>query len=362
VAVLWINKAGLPGIVVAPFAKAQVGEPLAVEGERVFTIGSPLSQRKILTTGIVSKLEPRAIISDININPGNSGGPLFNSLGYVIGLTTFGERSGGVGPGISGIIRIEQVEATLQLARSKMATLSPPAGIALPVEPKVTFPVEAIKSALGGERFDARPYLFHEGDYDIALMTPVFKYNVAERGRLDAAHEKAKRHRGARAVQDTYQPLEELRNWAEYAGEYKSVIQIRATPKLHETVGSAFSRGLTARNGVSTMPAKLRFKADFYKMRLTCGGKEVEPIQPGKISRVIDVRNRFVNATDASYEGLYTYPPDAISPSCGGVTLELYSEKDPASAKVKNLNDKIIERIWSDFEPYRNALAKNSTH
>jgi len=43
----------------------------------VFTIGSPLSLDKIITTGIVSKVEQHTIMSDININPGSSGGPLF---------------------------------------------------------------------------------------------------------------------------------------------------------------------------------------------------------------------------------------------------------------------------------------------
>ncbi len=92
VAVLWANLNALPDALVAPIARTDTKEPTLVEGERVFTIGSPLSQRKILTTGIASKVEARAIISDININPGNSGGPLFNSLGFVVGLTTFGEQ------------------------------------------------------------------------------------------------------------------------------------------------------------------------------------------------------------------------------------------------------------------------------
>ena len=360
VALLWINKTALTGATVAPLGRSTPGQPLAIEGERIFTIGSPLSQRKILTTGIVSKLETRVIISDININPGNSGGPLFNSLGYVIGITTFGERSGGVGPGISGIVRIEQVEDILASARMKMATIGPPPITLLPVEPKISYPLDAIKAAVTIDRFDSRPYIFSEGDYDIAVITPVLKYNAEARSKMAAAKEKTKRSKGAKnAVQGSFQPLDELRGWAEYAGEYKPVIQIRATPKLRETFGSALARGMTARNGVSTMPAKMRFKADFYRMRLKCDDKEVEPIQPGKIAKVVDVRNHFINVTDASYEGMYTYPPDAISPSCGQVSLELYSEKKPESAKIKVLDKKTIEHVWADFEPYRKSIGNS---
>jgi hypothetical protein len=104
----------------------------------------------------------------------------------------------------------------------------------------------------------------------------------------------------------------------------------------------------------------MRFKTDFYKMRLKCGEKEVEPIQPGKISHVLDVHNYFVNATDASYEGFYTYPPDSVSPSCGPVVLEMYSEKSPENATRKVLDEKSVAKIWQDFEPYRQALSKSA--
>src|SRR5205085_1191940 len=115
VAVLWARKSALPGTTIAPLAKIDASELLAEEGEKVFTIGSPLNQRKVITTGIVSRVEERAIISDININHGNSGGPLFNSLGEVIGITTFLDTAEN-GPGISGIVRIEQANAVLQQA------------------------------------------------------------------------------------------------------------------------------------------------------------------------------------------------------------------------------------------------------
>lgn len=160
VAVLWVDRSGLPGTVVAPLATYVLGEGLAVESERVFTIGSPLSQRKILTTGIVSNVEQRAIISDININPGNSGGPLFNSIGAVIGLTTFSESEHGIGPGISGIVRIEQVDEIVASARNKMKDLSAPSPNLLPVEPKQAYPLSALKVAVSTDSFDVRPYVF----------------------------------------------------------------------------------------------------------------------------------------------------------------------------------------------------------
>jgi S1-C subfamily serine protease len=359
VAILWVDRSSLPETVIAPLATYKIGEVIAIEGERVFTIGNPLSQRKIMTTGIVSKVEERAIISDININPGNSGGPLFNSVGTVIGLTTFSEHSGGVGPGISGIVRIEQVEQVLASARAKMNGQTHPAGALLPVEPKQTFPISALKTAVSANRFDVRPYVFDEGDYNIAILTPVLKYRLSEGGKVEAAKEKAKRHRSSAAAAVAFQPLDELHNWAEYAGQYQAVIQIRASPKLRETMGSALMRGLTTpRYGVSSLPAKLRFKADFYRMVLRCGDKEIEPIHPGKIAKMINVKDRFVNATDATYEGLYTYPSDAISPNCGEVSLDIFSEKDVVKAKVKSLSKKTVARVWEDTEPTRSMTSQ----
>jgi len=65
-----------------------------------------------------------------------------------------------------------------------------------------------------------------------------------------------------------------------------------------------------------------------------------------------------VNITDATYRGFYSYPADAISPTCGQITLELYAEKDPNKPTVKVLSEKTVERVWSDFQPYRKAIAE----
>jgi len=101
VALLWVNMSALAGATPAVLARSGGSHAPVQEGERVFTIGSPLSLDKIITTGIISKVDAHTIMSDVNVNPGNSGGPLFNNAGHVVGLTTFG-ASAERGPGVSG--------------------------------------------------------------------------------------------------------------------------------------------------------------------------------------------------------------------------------------------------------------------
>ena len=69
VAILAVNPS-FEGIRPVRLGYARDGKPPAVEGQQVFTIGSPLNQRKVMTSGIVGRVEPRAIISDVNINHG----------------------------------------------------------------------------------------------------------------------------------------------------------------------------------------------------------------------------------------------------------------------------------------------------
>ncbi len=171
VALLWANMSALPGATPAVLARSSGGYVSVQEGERVFTIGSPLSLDKIITSGIVSKVDAHTIMSDININPGNSGGPLFNNTGHVIGLTTFG-TSAETGPGVAGVVRIEEARALLEENRGK-ATGTPPSAALLPVEPLTPYPVEGLKQALQGDKFDARPYYLNAGDFEIALSTPL---------------------------------------------------------------------------------------------------------------------------------------------------------------------------------------------
>jgi putative serine protease PepD len=357
VAILWVDFSHVPEAHPAPLLSK--GDLPAEEGERVFTIGSPLHQSKVMTTGIVSKVEARAIISDVNINHGNSGGPLFNSHGRVIGITTFGDTTKLGGPGISGIVRIEEALPLLEQAKLEMTPSKKPSETFLPNFPADAYPVEAIKANMAIEKFKVDPYIFGIGDYDVAFVTPILRYRHLS-SEVKAEKEKEKRNRkSARAVQGTFEPLDDLKGWLEYVGEYEPVLLIQASPKLKETFWSGFARGMAASHGYLPGPAKLHFKTDFYRMRLLCGEKEVQPLFPGKIERVLDERNSFVNVTDATFDGLYKYPANAITPQCGTVTLQLFSEKDPDHGKEKVLEQKTVNAVISDFVPY---LALHTNH
>jgi S1-C subfamily serine protease len=341
IAVLWANLAPMPAAIAAPLAVRQNGQPV-VEGEEVFTIGSPLSQQKIITRGIVSKVEPGAIISDVDINPGNSGGPLFNSLGEVVGITTF--HQGSVGAGLSGIIRIEDAEPLISEAEKKMSALEEPAPNLLPVEPDEPFPLSAIKAALREKKFSVHPYVFAAGGYVVCVTTPILKYWMEQAGSVAAARQHERRvAKGRGAVTGTFQPLGDLKNWEEYTGEYKAVTFVLVMPRAGVTWGSLLKPG----------PKKMVFKTDFYRMKLMCGQKEVQPIQPSKIADVVNTRHGSLVFSDATYWGFYEYPPDSISPECGSVKLKIYSEKNPNKPTVRTLDKRTVQHVWADFEPYR---------
>lgn len=149
---------------------------LAFEGEKVIAIGSPLNQTRILTSGIVSKVEERAIILDVNINPGNSGGPLINIDSEVIAINTFRGPSLG-GAGVSGSVPISIALPLLDQARGRLHEQPPPPTL-LPVAPEDPFPLEGVKWA--AERCGKVSKLYAQGTWfqytDLYSATYIFSH------------------------------------------------------------------------------------------------------------------------------------------------------------------------------------------
>jgi len=321
IAVLWVNPAAFPEAIVAPLAPSEGKNPIVV-GQRVFTIGNPFDREKVLTTGVISKVEKDSITSDITLNPGNSGGPLFTLGGQVVGITTATMRT------LASIVPIDEARPVLEEARRNMASGSPPGVHLLPVEPEDYYPAEALRPLLLQGKMDLKPYFFEAGEFYVGIYTPPVNYFLRHEEEMTAARKATKRTGGdASQAKPPEGALEE-------AKDYRPVVIIHVRPRA----------------GVW----KARFKNGFESMRLFCGYKEIAPIDPGRRQFELYVRGKTV---DTTYEGMYEYPADAISPTCGGVTLEIYTEKNPSVAFSRSIEPSTIARVWSDLEPYRVAQA-----
>jgi S1-C subfamily serine protease len=319
VAVLWFDPAAFREAVVAPILEKDAASHLAV-GQRVFTIGNPLGREKVLTTGVVSKVETDTITSDINTNPGNSGGPLFTLEGKVAGITTAGLRN------LASIVPVESVRPLVEQARKQTAGGVPPAPVLLPVEPTELFPADFLRGMLQQEKLDTKPYFFDEGEFQVGLFTPPVNYYLLHHDEMAAARKSAKRSSGdPKQAKAPEAALED-------AQDYRPVLVIRVRPKF----GVFF---------------KVRFKNGFVRMRLLCGGKEVVPVEPGRSEyQLLDQRAR---AVDTTFQGRYVYLADAVSPACGNVVLEVYSEKNPETPIVRPIDPATVARVWEDFEAFR---------
>ena len=359
IAVLQINLGAFPKAQILKLAGANRGEPTVLEGEHVFAIGSRVHEEKILTSGIVSKIEARAIISDVVINAGSSGGPLFNSIGEVVGLTTFQLRSkADEAPGMAGIVRIEEAAALITKARDAAATKGLPSAELMPSVPEGTFPVETIKAALNRKDFPIKEYIADVKDYEVKFMTPVYKFYEINRDRMESLKNREKRNSKKGAV-DAVDKFQDLHYWSEYAGELRPIVDILALPETTATGKSMLlSIASSAATGYAT-PFDYKYKADFYQMKLLCDGKEVTPISRSKIELNRALQHYYKTRVRYTFAGVYSYPFDVFAPGrCQQMQVQVFSEEDIETPIVTNVDRVRKNRVWVDFEDFRRQSVK----
>jgi len=214
-------------------------------------------------------------------------------------------------------------------------------------------PLEGLKAALLPDKYDWRPYSMNVGDFYIELSTPPMEYRSQEERRLAAEKARAKRRKKQGQESDATTTEEAPRNWESESGGHKAIVSIVVMPKTKEGFWSGMGRAASA----GLTPANLKFKTDFYRMRLMCGEKEIAPIHPGKIPAAFALKTYGVNFTDSAAFGDYTYPPDAISPNCGQQRLEIFPSKNSIEPVVKIFDPGTVQRVWTDFEAFRTASA-----
>lgn len=302
-----------------------------VEGERVFVVENPGTEdKKKLTTGVLSKADQKEIVSDVKL--GYPGAALFNSSGAVVGIIQINTKELYLSP-------IAAAQPVLAEARQNLASGPVPSPQLLPTPPGGNFPVDHLR-APGRGSWEKDVYSFKAGDFSVVLVDPIAAYETDLERYDRAVKDYAKDPKGKTA------PTE-----PEY--KYEPMLTIVAVPHTKTSWGATL---LSGPNG----PTYQHYKTGFSKMRVLCGEKEVVPIWPHRFvegSRV----NYSVVVQDEAFSGAYYYPHDALSPQCGKVTLQLFSTADPAHPFERVLDEKIVSRIWSDFEPYRKTQEAPST-
>jgi S1-C subfamily serine protease len=363
-AVLQVNLAAFPKSRILTLASKDATEAPVSEGENVFTIGSPLNQEKILSSGIVSKVESHAIIADINFNSGNSGAPLFNSLGQVVGITTFKirDRSEAVftgnliteeASGLSGIVSIDEAADLILKARAAAASRGLPSAQLMPNIPAGIFPVETIKAAFKEKNYPLKEYVSDVRNYEIKYMTPVYKFYLMEKDRVDSLKERGKRNKES-GLADTADAFRDLRYWNQYAGELQPVVQILALPETTATTSSMVLSAVTASTIGYSTPLAQKYKADFFQMKLMCDGEEVVPLIRNKTEIERKLQNYYKNRNRFTYAGVYSYPYDVFAPGrCKQLQVHVFSEEDIETPIISDVPEVTKNRIWADFRDFR---------
>jgi S1-C subfamily serine protease len=349
VAVLWIDPTVAASVRPVPLRCSQATRPPVADRQELFTIGTPLRRQKGVTSGTVSRVEPHSILSDFRLAPGSAGGPVFTAAGEVVGITSVAASDDESRRGASRVVRVHAACDVVASAEKKMQGVPPPNATLLPVEPVRPFPVNALKEAAQRRAGSLSPPQMSSSDFDIAFITPVLLYGAQYQSEQRKGRERSNDPGMLSATSDVLRPLREFSNWSEYLADFPPVLLIRVTPKLVERFWTTVARGAARTQGVALPPIK-RFKAGFSRMVALCGDAEVTPIHPFKLEQR-------ATETDAIYEGLYVFDPDALGPHCQTVKLVLYSEKEPQKGDTRVVDPNVFQRISQDFTPYR-ALAE----
>ncbi|HUX43593.1 MAG TPA: serine protease [Terracidiphilus sp.] len=301
-----------------------------VEGERVFSLNNDPKTGKSIRTGVVSKADEKAIITDVQFT--DVGSPLFNSSGTLVGFSRVQNRAFTVVP-------LDAVREMIRTARESLkdsATLPPPR--LLPVSPG-KFPAQVLIER-HDPKYERELYDFKVGDFNVYMGTPVSAYQWDKIRYEEQLKARMKRAAKGSQPDDIKEP--------DY--ECESILIVQARPDYKFPFWANMAR-------TNRQPVVIRPKTSFHHMRLLCDDHEVEPIRPLRFTIRAPENAGFVLDQD-SMMGKYDYTPDSLPPSCGTVTLEIYSAEQPTTPIKKVIENPLRDRLWKDFEPFRSMQAR----
>ena len=342
-------------VVALPLVNPSV-EKVAIEGEKVLVIGSPLSQDKTLTVGVVSKQDGDMIMTDANISAGNSGGPMINMDQKVAGVCTYVVKEGAT-QGYGGVISIEKALPVIAAAKGMLSYTQPPSVDPLPVAPKQLISASMLETASKGKK--TQP-IWMQGvkNFDLTINTPFIHAWLMGEARREHDKERGKR-KGAQTASTedfTIRDYEAL----------PATVSVSFTPQLKEQNTSVIQRVLgtavTAVTGVKAPNvAKMKYRSDFLEMELYVNGKLVQPIRrychsvgidSYHINSLFQLSTLYVDTEDSATAGTYEYDPMLFHPK-NDIVVQMRDAFRPNEWHKVEFEKKIQEQVWSQFAPWR---------
>jgi len=215
------------------------------------------------------------------------------------------------------------------------------------------------------KKFRPKAYEADFGEYQLTMITPVLKHYIIEKNRIAFERQQKKIEKdGLMTSPLMTNSFYELRNWADYVNQVRPVVHLLVVPEVSATGKSTFLSLLTLGVGLMggspmVLPADFKFKADFEEMTLTCDGKRVTPIQRGKIEFIKSLTSYLKMKQRTAYAGVYTYSAESFAPDkCKQMNLQIVSQQSPATPEIRVVDPKMVQQVWSDFEPYRRQASK----
>ena len=345
----------------------QTAPAVAVEGEKVMAIGSPLGEEKVLTTGLISRVKEGVLISDININPGNSGGPLLNMAGEAIGITSFNE-SAQSGPGLSGIIALSQVLPLADEARARWDAATPelraqiaPSARLLPDFSPIAVPAQALDTAAKSEI--EIPLIKAPSAFETRFLTPFSLTSTQFKAERELAKKREKR-RSKQSDKGANEAAEQPQH--RFYDATRAGVAIAISPKLVESKASKKRGLLGALVGgmVGVIPrtkVSMEFRHDFYDMELLRNGQIMEPVQRKRVPMSVYWENLYLNfeAKDTAFAGIYTYDPAVFAPG-GTLVLRVRREFNIEKWDEVKIPDALRAGLYAQFAPHRAALQQSA--
>lgn len=326
VAIVWVHPDVIAGRAPIPLG-CQASQATPAGGQAITALTAPLWRLADSAPGEITGSSPFALETDLRLGFGGAGGPVFNETGAVLGLTASvadsdRNRSGGV-----VIVRAGILCEAVASAQSALSSGTPPAALALPVEP----PHSAVSAETAKAVASTTAPVLASSDFDIAIITPRVIQQARQNDRTGS--------RGGRSPEAEARigRLTEFGDWSDYFANLPPVVAVRVTPKLVEGFWKRVAREAARTQGADLPPFK-NFKSSFVRMRASCGGAEVVPIQPF----VLEHRT---SDTKVIREGLYVFDPSAFAAPCSRVTLSIYSENAPEQADTVTIDASLVQAI-----------------